>query len=129
MNHRKFFDKSLETLARELENGAREQSRSGHIAGVHKSALSAIEARQRLHRDRVASAIREGHLWPILKEEFARDFSAIFDNLLRLELGVDERFDAPHDGATISGQNAGSLQEQQVVEEGRKDEREEPHAP
>lgn len=96
MNHRKFLDKSLETFSQQSPT----PSRDGRAGDARKQALAEIEARQHLHRDRVAAAIRDGRLWPILKEEFARDYSALFDNLLCLELSVDRTFDESYEKET-----------------------------
>lgn len=38
---------------------------------------------------KVASAARDGTRWDLVKAEFARDFSSIFDTFLQLEARLD----------------------------------------
>jgi hypothetical protein len=54
----------------------------------------AMEERERLMRNRVADAIREGHFWAIVRAELARDYSSLFDNIWRLERQIDRSYAA-----------------------------------
>lgn len=56
-----------------------------------------IEQHQRVHRERVTSAIRSGNYWEMIKAELARDYSALLDGFLLYGVGVDADFWASHE--------------------------------
>lgn len=63
---------------------------------------SQIEERQRILRERVDEAIRAGKFWQIVMAEFMRDYSSLFDNILRAERRIDLDFNAQAGGGSAS---------------------------
>jgi hypothetical protein len=79
------FRANLDDLSRRIDSQKREFEQTGELTHVHRELMRQINDRHDLLRRQVETAAREGTRWDLLKAEFVRDFSSIFDNFLQLE--------------------------------------------
>jgi tetrahydromethanopterin S-methyltransferase subunit G len=84
------FRRKLDDLSQRLDARTREFAQSGEFSNVHEALMREIRQRQDELRTKVDAAAREGTWWDLVRAEFTRDHSSIFDDLLQLE----ERLDA-----------------------------------
>jgi hypothetical protein len=84
------FRAEFDDLSRRIDVQTREFEQNGEFSHFHRELMKQINERHDLLRRQVENAAREGTPWDLVKAEFVRDFSSIFDNLLQLE----ERLDA-----------------------------------
>jgi hypothetical protein len=82
--------RTLDDLSHRLEARTREFAQNGEFLDVHEALISEIRNRQDEFRTKVDAAARQGKSWDLMRADFARDHSAIFDLLLQFE----ERLDA-----------------------------------
>jgi len=75
----------LDVLSRRLDVQTDEFQQSGEFLYLHRELMAKISKRHDSLRRRVETAARQGTTWDLIKAEFARDFSSIFDDLLLLE--------------------------------------------
>lgn len=69
----------------------------------------AMEQRQRLLRERVSKAIRSGDFWEIIKAEFARDYSSLFDGLVSYGIHIDSDYANPQQHRGTSNNRSAEL--------------------
>jgi hypothetical protein len=67
-----------------------ELDKRGEFSDAHKAFLNPIRQRSDKLRKRVVEAQQKGTTWELMKTEFERDFSSLFDDLSLWE----ERLDA-----------------------------------
>ena len=84
------FRRKLDALSRRIDARKREFEKNGEFSDIHEALISQIRQRQDKLRMRVDAAAREGTSWDLLKAEFIRDHSSIFDDLLQ----IGERLEA-----------------------------------
>ena len=82
--------RKLGDLSHRIDARRREFAQNGGFLDLHEALISEICKRQDGLRTRVDAAAREGTSWDLVRAEFTRDHSSIFDDLLLLE----ERLDA-----------------------------------
>ena len=83
------LQRKLDDLSHRLDARTREFSQSGEFSNVHEKLLGQIRQRHDGLKMRVDAAIRDGTKWDLVKAEFARDNSSIFDDLLQLDELLD----------------------------------------
>ena len=81
---------ALDDLSHRLDAQTREFAQNGEFSDVHEALISEIRKRQDEFRTKVDAAARQGKSWDLVRADFARDHSAVFDLLLQFE----ERLDA-----------------------------------
>jgi len=84
------FQRKLDDLTARLHARSEEFTRTGGFLYLHAKLLSDIRQRNDALKAKVAEAQRKGNTWELVKAEFARDYSSLFDDLLQIE----ERLDA-----------------------------------
>jgi hypothetical protein len=82
--------KTLDDLSHRLDARTLEFAQNGEFSDIHDSLIREIRKRQDEFRTKVGAAARQGKSWDLVRADFARDHSAIFDLLLQFE----ERLDA-----------------------------------
>ena len=82
--------RELDDLSRRLDARTREFRRNGEFSDVHEALMNDIRNRHDQLRTKVDASVREGRSWDLVKTEFIRDYSSMFDDLLQFE----ERLDA-----------------------------------
>jgi len=80
----------LDGLSRRLDARTHEFRERGELSDLYQSLMDHIERRRDRLQAKLTSAEAHGTAWDVIKIEFERDFSAIFDDLLEL----DEKLDA-----------------------------------
>ncbi|HMA69938.1 MAG TPA: hypothetical protein VKP67_00375 [Xanthobacteraceae bacterium] len=82
----------LDEFSRRLDAVTREFRERGELSDPHQSLISQIQGRRERMQDKLACAEAKGSGWEIIKIELERDFSSIYDDVLRLneELDADE---------------------------------------
>ena len=81
--------RKLDDLSRRLDARTREFAQTGEFSDVHEALISQIRQRHDELRTKVDAAAREGTSWDLVRAEFTRDHSSIFDDLLQLEERLD----------------------------------------
>jgi len=81
--------RKLDDLSRRLDARTREFAQTGEFSDVHEALISQIRQRHDKLRTKVDAAAREGTSWDLVRAEFTRDHSSIFDDLLQLEERLD----------------------------------------
>ena len=84
------FRRKLDDLSRRIDARTREFKQNGEFSDVQEAMINQICQRQDKLRMKVDAAAREGTSWDLVRAEFTRDHSSIFDDLLQFE----ERLDA-----------------------------------
>lgn len=85
------FKKKLDDFSHRLDQRIKEFGERGEFSDVHKRVADQIHQDQNQLRQKVHAAEQHGgRTWDLLKAEFNRDYSSLFDKLLQLE----ERLDA-----------------------------------
>jgi len=84
------FRKKLDELADRLRARIEEFRQKGEFSDVHGALVSQIQQRNDALRKKVAEVENKGTAWDLMKSEFARDYSSLFDDVLEFE----ERLDA-----------------------------------
>ena len=84
------FHSTLDDLSHRIDARTREFKQNGEFSDVHEAMINQICQRQDKLRMKVDAAVREGTSWDLVRAEFIRDHSSIFDDLLQIE----ERLDA-----------------------------------
>ncbi|MGA2127688.1 MAG: hypothetical protein ABSG76_16230, partial [Xanthobacteraceae bacterium] len=80
----------LDDLSRRLDARTQEFRRNGEFSDVHEALVNDIRKRHDQLRTKVDAVVHEGRSWNLVKTEFIRDYSSMFDDLLQFE----ERLDA-----------------------------------
>jgi hypothetical protein len=81
--------RKLDDLSRRLDARTREFAQTVEFSDVHEALISQIRQRHDKLRTKVDAAAREGTSWDLVRAEFTRDHSSIFDDLLQLEERLD----------------------------------------
>jgi hypothetical protein len=84
------FRGKLDDLSHRLDARTREFTKNGKFSDIHEALISQIRQGHDKLRMKVDAAAREGTSWDLVKAEFTRDHSSIFEDLLQFE----ERLDA-----------------------------------
>ena len=84
------FRQKLDDFSARLRKRAEEFRRTGEFSDIHDALLKDIARRNEALISKVAEAERKGSTWDLVKAEFVRDYSSLFDDLLQIE----ERLDA-----------------------------------
>jgi len=80
----------LDELSHRLDARTQEFVQLGEFSDIHEALIGEIRQRHDKLRAKVDAAAGEGMSWDLVKAEFNRDHSSIFDDLLQIE----ERLDA-----------------------------------
>lgn len=83
------FRKKLDDLSHLIDARRREFAQRGEFSDVHEALMSEIRQRQDRLRKKVDAASRDGTSWDLVKAEFTRDHSSIFDDLLLIQEMLD----------------------------------------
>ena len=79
------FQKGVTELSLRVDSRMREFEENGEFSQIHRELMTQIgDSRDQL-RKKVEIAVAQGTTWDIIKAELARDYAAIFDNLLLFE--------------------------------------------
>ena len=84
------LQKKLDDLSARLRARIEEFRQKGEFSDTHAALLKEIRQRNDALKSKVAEAGQKGTTWDLVKAEFARDYSSLFDDLLEIE----ERLDA-----------------------------------
>ncbi len=91
--------RKLDDLSHRLETRSQEFVQTGKFSDIHEALINQIRQRQNRLKMRVDAAARVGTKWDLVRAEFTRDNSSIFDDLLQLEELLDaevmKKRDAP----------------------------------
>jgi hypothetical protein len=79
------FQKEVTELSLRLESRRREFEDDGEFSQTHRELMAQIDERRDQLRKKVETAVAQGTTWDIVKAELARDYAAIFDNVLLFE--------------------------------------------
>ncbi len=79
----------LDELSDQLRTRMKEFTKSGEFSSVHKAVLTEIQHRSDALRRRVREAETKDSTWELIKAEFARDLSSLYDDLLQFEERLD----------------------------------------
>ena len=79
----------LHELSERLQARDAELRKSGEFSDIHRALLAKIQRRSDSLRRRVKETEAAGSSWDLVKAEFARDFSSLYDDLLQLEDRLD----------------------------------------
>lgn len=85
-------ERQLAELSRRIEERIGQLKRFGRFPDAFENTRVEIEAHQRALRDRLATAIRSGHEWQIVKAELARDYASLSDNMLAFEQQIEAEY-------------------------------------
>jgi hypothetical protein len=84
------FRKKLDELSDRLHARMEEFRKKGEFSDIHEALMNQIRERNEELKKKVSEAEQKGTRWQLMKAEFARDYSSLFDDLLEFE----ERLDA-----------------------------------
>jgi hypothetical protein len=79
----------LEELSRRLEARTRDFDDRGEFSDLHRGSVAELCKRQAELAHRVSAAEHAGTSWEMVKAEFSRDFSSLFDDFTQLEEKLD----------------------------------------
>lgn len=83
------LERKLNELSDRLRARNIEFRKSGKFSDIHRALLTEIEDRSDALRKRVRDTEAVGSAWELIKAEFERDFSSLYDDLLQLEERLD----------------------------------------
>ncbi len=87
--NRATFQQKLDEFTDRLRARTAEFRKTGEFADIHEALLKEIQQRNDALRKRVSETEAEGSAWQLMKAEFARDFSSLYDDLLEFEYRLD----------------------------------------
>ena len=79
----------LNELSHRLSAREAEHRNSGKFSDVHRALLAEMQQRSEALRRRVEDAESGSLVWGLIKTEFSRDFSSLYDDFLQLEDRLD----------------------------------------
>jgi hypothetical protein len=83
------FRKKLDEFSERLRARTEEFRKQGEFSDVHEALLNQIRQRNDALRKRVAETEQRGTAWDLIKAEFVRDYSSLFDDMLEFEERLD----------------------------------------
>ena len=83
------FRKKLDELSDRLRARIAEFMEKGEFSDVHATLVNQIEQRNDALRKNVTEAEKKGTAWDLMKAEFVRDYSSLFDDVLEFEERLD----------------------------------------
>jgi hypothetical protein len=83
------LQRSLDEFSNRLARRIEELRKFGEFSGVHEAVLTEIEHRSNALKRRVREAETAGSTWELIKVEFSRDLSSLYDDLLQFEERLD----------------------------------------
>jgi hypothetical protein len=83
------FRKKLDEFSERLRVRTEEFRKQGEFSDTHQALLNQIRQRNDALRNKVAEAEQKGTTWDLMKTEFVRDYSSLFDDMLEFEDRLD----------------------------------------
>lgn len=94
-NNKSELDDRLAALSQRIAERVRQLKEYGRFTDEVERVTSNIEARHKRLNARVSAAIESGEDWDLIKAEFERDYSSLFDNLASFEQKIEADFAKP----------------------------------